>query len=134
MCQVALVQLCGWISDFGQQLATIHAILGILVGDDDSPPSRADQAPESEPVASDEPAFARTDQASATEPVASDERRICVEVSGPRTIRLELASLGAAHQDAGAEHLEDEPQDCQTRHGVRFESDTELGRCGYGKC
>ena len=68
MCQVALVQLCGLISNFGQQLANIHAILGILVGDDDSPPSRADQAPESEPVASDEPAFARTDQASATEP------------------------------------------------------------------
>ena len=45
---------------------------------------------------------------------------------GPTTIRLDLASMGATHQDAEAEHLEEEPQDSQTPHGARFESDTEI--------
>ena len=53
---------------------------------------------------------------------------------GPTTIRLNLSSTGAAQQDAGAEHLEEEAQDWQTRHNVRIESDQEMGGCGHGKC
>ena len=44
----------------------------------------------------------------------------------PATKRVDLAGMGTAHQDAEAEHLEEEPQDSQTRHGARFESDTEI--------
>ena len=57
----------------------------------------------------------------------------------PTTLRLDLASMGAAHQDAEAEHLEEEPQDSQTRHGARFEIDTRDRRCQHaiplkGRC
>ena len=49
---------------------------------------------------------------------------------GPATIRLDLAGMGTAHQDAEAEHLEEEPQDSQTSHGARFERDREIWKIG----
>ena len=47
----------------------------------------------------------------------------------PATIRLDLAGMGTAHQDAEAEHLEEEPQDSQPPHGARFEWDKQNGKC-----